>query len=223
MFIAMNRFKINLGFEEGFEKIWRERESHLEEVPGYHSFALLKGEAHEDHTLYASQTIWESQESFEAWARSDYFKKAHAQAHAPKGTYQGHPNLEVFESVIEGTEVVSRENPVASERDSIETKDQTLLLPEEKEEIISHMNRDHADAALTYVHCYAGIADATSATLDNVTEEMMSISATVGDSQSQLEIPMVRRVSNIKEAEHVMVEMVFSARAKLAENSSLSD
>ena len=26
MFIAMNRFKINLGFEEGFEKIWRERE-----------------------------------------------------------------------------------------------------------------------------------------------------------------------------------------------------
>ena len=35
MFIAMNRFKINLGFEEGFEKIWRERESHLEEVPGY--------------------------------------------------------------------------------------------------------------------------------------------------------------------------------------------
>ena len=42
MFIAMNRFKINLGFEEGFEKIWRERESHLEEVPGYQSFALLK-------------------------------------------------------------------------------------------------------------------------------------------------------------------------------------
>ena len=44
MFIAMNRFKINLGFEEGFEKIWRERESHLEEVPGYQSFALLKGD-----------------------------------------------------------------------------------------------------------------------------------------------------------------------------------
>jgi len=219
MFIAMNRFKINLGFEEGFEKIWRERESHLEEVPGYQSFALLKGETNEDHTLYASHTIWESRASFEAWTQSDYFKKAHAQAHAPKGTYQGHPNLEVFESVIEGTEVVSRENPVASEADAKESEARTMLLPEEKEEIISHMNSDHADAVLTYVHYYAGIGEATSATLDKVTEEMMWVSATVGESQSQLEIPLVRRVSNIKEAEHAMVEMVFSARAKLAENS----
>ena len=51
MFIAMNRFKINLGFEEGFEKIWRERESHLEEAPGYQSFALLRGDTYDDHTL----------------------------------------------------------------------------------------------------------------------------------------------------------------------------
>jgi len=72
---------------------------------------------------------------------------------------------------------------------------------------------------LTYVHYYAGIAEATSATLDKVTEEMMWVSATVGENQSQLEIPLVRRVSNIKEAEHAMVEMVFSARAKLAGNS----
>ena len=125
----------------------------------------------------------------------------------------------MFESVIEGTEVVSRENPVASEADTKESEARTMLLPEEKEEIVSHMNSDHADAVLTYVHYYAGIADASSATLDKVTEEMMSISASVGDSQSQLEIPLARRVSNIKEAEHVMVEMVFSARAKLAENS----
>jgi len=219
MFIAMNRFKINLGFEEGFEKIWRERDSHLEEVPGYQSFALLKGETNEDHTLYASHTIWESRTAFEAWTQSEYFKKAHAQAHAPKGTYQSHPNLEVFESVIEGTEVVSRKETDTNNEDLKEVEGRTMLLPEEKEEIISHMNSDHADAVLTYVHYYAGIADASSATLDKVTEEMMSISASVGDSQSQLEVPLARRVSNIKEAEHVMVEMVFSARAKLAENS----
>ncbi len=27
-FIAMNRFRIHHGFEEGFERMWRERESH---------------------------------------------------------------------------------------------------------------------------------------------------------------------------------------------------
>ena len=43
MFIAMNRFKIALGFEEGFEKIWRERDSYLSEVSGFQSFSLLKG------------------------------------------------------------------------------------------------------------------------------------------------------------------------------------
>ena len=42
MFIAMNRFKIALGFEGGFEKIWRERDSYLSEVSGFQSFSLLK-------------------------------------------------------------------------------------------------------------------------------------------------------------------------------------
>ena len=113
--------------------------------------------------------------------------------------------------------MVSRKETDTNNDDLKEVEGRTMLLPEEKKEIISHMNSDHADAVLTYVHYYAGIADATSATLDKITEEMMSIS--IGDSQSPLEIPLARRVSNIKEAEHVMVEMVFSARAKLAENS----
>lgn len=35
MFIAMNRFKIVLGKEADFEKIWRERDSRLDDVPGF--------------------------------------------------------------------------------------------------------------------------------------------------------------------------------------------
>jgi len=100
MFIAMNRFRIAPGFEDGFEKIWRERESHLEVVPGFRSFALLKGPQREDHVLYASHSIWESRAAFEAWTESDAFRKAHAQASAPKGTYLGHPELETFEQVV---------------------------------------------------------------------------------------------------------------------------
>ena len=218
MFIAMNRFKINLGFEEGFEKIWRERESHLEEAPGYQSFALLRGDTYDDHTLYASHTIWESRDAFVAWTKSDYFKQAHAKAHAPKGTYQGHPNLEVFESVIEGTEVVE---PIVSAsagevQDSIK---RTMLLPHEIDEIINHMNNDHSDAVLTYVHHYAGIVEATSATLDKLDEGTMWIIAEVEGVLEYLEIPLSNRIANIKEAEKVMVEMLFTARAQLSNDS----
>jgi heme-degrading monooxygenase HmoA len=100
MFIAMNRFEIAPGFEEGFEEVWRNRESFLDEVPGFVSFTLLKGPASESHTLYASHSTWQSRSAFEAWTESENFRKAHGQTSAPKGTYLGHPNLETFESVL---------------------------------------------------------------------------------------------------------------------------
>ncbi len=100
MFIAMNRFRIAKGFEAGFEKIWQERESFLDEVPGFKSFHLLKGPVREDHVLYASHSTWESRAAFIAWTESDNFRRAHAQASAPRGTYLGHPDLETFESVL---------------------------------------------------------------------------------------------------------------------------
>jgi len=42
MFIAMNRFKIILGCESDFEDVWRNRESHLDEVDGFLDLILLK-------------------------------------------------------------------------------------------------------------------------------------------------------------------------------------
>ena len=100
MFIAMNRFRITKGFEDGFEKIWRERKSFLDGVPGFTGFHLLKGPVREDHVLYASHSTWASRAAFVAWTESDNFRRAHAQASAPKGTYLGHPDLETFESVL---------------------------------------------------------------------------------------------------------------------------
>lgn len=101
MFIAMNRFQIARGFEAGFETTWRERESHLDTVPGFRSFALLRGPEYEEYVLYASHTVWESKEDFINWTESENFRKAHAQRSAPKGTYLGHPNLETFEAVLQ--------------------------------------------------------------------------------------------------------------------------
>lgn len=102
MFIAMNRFKIVKGEEKAFEQVWRERDRHLDEVPGYREFQLLKGPEEEDHTLYASHTVWESREAFEAWTKSEAFRKAHAGAGDRRGLYIGHPMFEGFEVVLDG-------------------------------------------------------------------------------------------------------------------------
>ena len=100
MFIAMNRFRIALGSEQVFEDLWRKRDSHLDEVPGFREFHLLKGPSDEEATLYSSHTVWESEAAFRAWTESDAFRKAHAQARAPQGTYLGHPVFEGFEVIL---------------------------------------------------------------------------------------------------------------------------
>ena len=86
------------GHEDAFETLWRERDSHLADEPGFRSFHLLRGQSDDEATLYASHTIWESEADFRAWTESESFKKAHAQARAPQGTYLGHPVFEGFEA-----------------------------------------------------------------------------------------------------------------------------
>jgi heme-degrading monooxygenase HmoA len=98
MFLAMNRFKVKLGSEADFETVWRERDSHLRTVPGFKSFHLLRGPTKDDHTLYASHSEWASRADFEAWTRSEAFRKAHGSAGANKPLYLGHPEVELFES-----------------------------------------------------------------------------------------------------------------------------
>lgn len=97
MFIAMNRFQVIRGEEEAFEKVWLSRDSHLHGVPGFVEFHLLRGPAEDDHTLFASHTVWRSREDFEEWTRSDAFRKAHAGAGDNKPLYLGHPRFEGFE------------------------------------------------------------------------------------------------------------------------------
>lgn len=99
MFIAMNRFQIIPGEEEAFEEVWRSRDSHLKDVPGFIEFHLLRGPNEDDHTLFASHTVWRSREDFEAWTRSEAFRLAHRNAGGNKPLYLGHPRFEGFEVV----------------------------------------------------------------------------------------------------------------------------
>lgn len=100
MYIAMNRFRIALGREQDFINIWKNRDTHLQSVPGFKNFNLLQGASDEECTLFASHSIWESAEAFQNWTRSEAFRMAHAHAGDNKGIYLGHPQFEGFEAVL---------------------------------------------------------------------------------------------------------------------------
>ena len=59
----------------------------------------MKGPEAEDHTLYATHTVWADRSAFEAWTRSEAFRKAHSRAGNETGgsLYLGHPKFEGFE------------------------------------------------------------------------------------------------------------------------------
>ena len=97
MFIAMNRFKVIRGEEKAFEHVWLSRDTHLQSVPGFLEFHLLRGDKHEDHTRYSSHSGWTSEAALTAWTQSEAFRAAHRSAGGNKPLYLGHPQFEGFE------------------------------------------------------------------------------------------------------------------------------
>jgi heme-degrading monooxygenase HmoA len=97
MFAAANRFRVIPSEAARFEAAWLDRESHVRGVPGFLTFHLLRGPAAEDHVLYSSFTLWRSRAAFEAWTRSEAFRRAHAGAGAARPMTLGHPQFEGFE------------------------------------------------------------------------------------------------------------------------------
>ena len=99
-FIAMNRFKIVPNRENDFENIWKNRETHLNDVSGFIEFHLVKGNSEENHTVYASHSTWNSRKDFDVWTKSEAFRQAHKGAGEHSSIYLGHPEFEGFEVII---------------------------------------------------------------------------------------------------------------------------
>jgi len=99
MFIAMNRFKVLKDATAEFEAVWLGRDSYLHELDGFVEFHLLRGPEREDHVLYSSHTVWTSRRHFEAWTRSEQFRRAHARAPSSRPLTLGHPEFEGFEVI----------------------------------------------------------------------------------------------------------------------------
>ena len=104
MFIAMNRFQVVPERAEEFERLWRERETHLDGVPGFLRFALLRnGGGHGTPPVagdYVSHSSWASREAFEAWTRSEAFARGHAQG-SLMGILTGPPTVTLYDAVLE--------------------------------------------------------------------------------------------------------------------------
>lgn len=97
MFIAMNRFHVKKDSTADFEAVWRDRVVHIDKLPGFISFHLLRGPEQEDHILYSSHVLWQSKADFEAWTQSEAFRLSHRNAGKGPALTLGHPVFEGFE------------------------------------------------------------------------------------------------------------------------------
>ena len=99
MYLAMNRFSVNVEREAEWEAIWKERDTYLADVPGFVQFMLLRGAEPGD---YISYSAWEDAADFHAWTQSEAFRQGHAQG-TLAGVLQGPPQLGLYEPVISQT------------------------------------------------------------------------------------------------------------------------
>jgi len=99
MYIAMNRFTVKDDNAEAFEALWLGRDSHLKSMEGFVEFHMLKGPSADGLTLYASHTVWASEEDFLAWTRSDAFRMAHKNAGQSRKLHEGSPQFEGFKTI----------------------------------------------------------------------------------------------------------------------------
>ncbi|WP_299565949.1 antibiotic biosynthesis monooxygenase [uncultured Sulfitobacter sp.] len=94
MYLAMNRFTVTIENAPAFETLWLGRESRLKDLDGFVEFHMLKGPEVDGTILYASHTVWASEDAFLNWTKSDAFRASHKGA---KGTAKLHEGTPVFE------------------------------------------------------------------------------------------------------------------------------
>ena len=98
VFVAMNRFKVLPGKEAAFEKQWAERESELQQMPGFTTFLMLRRDAvsPDDGYNYSTYTAWEDRASFDNWRKT----KKHNTARDGEPMFEGRPSPVFYEGVL---------------------------------------------------------------------------------------------------------------------------
>ena len=99
MYLAMNRFTVTTDNADAFEALWLGRDSHLKEMDGFVEFHMLKGPEVDGKVVYASHTVWASEDAFRGWTKSDAFRAAHKGAKDSAKLHEGTPTFEGFTAI----------------------------------------------------------------------------------------------------------------------------
>jgi heme-degrading monooxygenase HmoA len=99
MFLAMNRFTVTTENAEAFEALWLNRDSNLKQMEGFVEFHMLKGPVMDGKIIYASHTVWASEEAFRGWTKSDAFRASHKGAKDTATLHEGTPIFESFTAI----------------------------------------------------------------------------------------------------------------------------
>ncbi len=92
-----------------------------------------------------------------------------------------------------------------------------MLNRQTSEQIIEHMNDDHADAVLLYVRVFAERDDADAARLIEFDANGMNIRYRIGGAESECRIDFDSPVETAGAARRMLVEMAAQARARLGD------
>jgi putative heme iron utilization protein len=81
------------------------------------------------------------------------------------------------------------------------------LPPEQVATMIAHMNDDHADAVLGYVHRYAGLPDAKAATLVSLDANGMLVHAVIDGTPELVAITFDHTLRDAADARDTLIAM----------------
>lgn len=100
MFVVMNRIPVRPEFREAFEDRFRSRAREVDRMPGFVRNWVLRPVDPEGP--YVVLTVWESQDAFEAWTRSEAFPRGHARSGSlPPEAFRGPSRLERYELFLD--------------------------------------------------------------------------------------------------------------------------
>ena len=97
MIAIFNSLPVKEGVADEIVDRFAESRGNVQGFPGFVSMEVLKSDA-EDEVLVV--TRWRDRESFEAWVRSDEFRRAHGRGGAG-GLLTGHPRMSSYSVAVE--------------------------------------------------------------------------------------------------------------------------
>lgn len=95
----------------------------------------------------------------------------------------------------------------------------TIITQAMCDRMINHMNEDHADANLLYVHFFAGLKKATAARMTGIDEQGIRLTAETPEGEQTVMIKFRQPLVNPEDARRMLVEMVQQARATLSQET----